>query len=272
MNRKRYHYALVLALGAPLAACRGQDAAHDHASEHPPGHDHHDEGHGHGDTPVVRITRWSERLELFAEHPAAVAGQEVEVLAHFTALDGFRALEQAAVAIELDGELDGEGAPPIRASVSAPARPGIFQLAFTPAQPGLYRGRLVVTGSVEDTVDGIELRVFETAHQAADTAHSEDDGHLIELLKEQQWAVPFATAFATQGALVASIEVAGSVTTPPGGTAEVGAAIAGRVIAPAAGLPRPGAAVRKGQVLATLAPAPSSPEESARAGLAVAEA
>jgi membrane fusion protein, heavy metal efflux system len=265
------HVGHALALAALLASCRGEDARHDHASEHPPGHDHHDEGHGHGDTPVVRVTRWSERLELFAEHPVAVAGQSVDVLAHLTVLDGFRALEQAAVALELDGE----GAPPIRASAPSPVRPGIYSLAFTPARPGVYRGRLVVTGSIEDTVDGIELRVFEDAHQAAESAPPSDHaGHaeLVELLKEQQWAVPFATAFAAQGALIASIEVAGSVATPPGGTADVGAAIAGRVIAPVRGLPRPGDVVRKGQLLATLAPAPSSPEEAARAGLAVAEA
>lgn len=262
--------ALVVVLAGALSSCRDRDAGHDHASEHPPGHDHHDQGHGHGDTPVVRITRWSDRVELFAEHTAAVAGQNVDVLAHLTVLEDFRALEQAGLALELDA--DGGGPAPIRASAAAPVRPGIFALAFTPAQPGLYRGRLVITGSIEDTVDGIELRVFENTHQAAEAAPPEDHGQLIELLKEQQWAVPFATAFAAQGALVASIEVAGSVATPPGGTADVGAAIAGRVIAPVRGLPRPGDAVRKGQLLATLAPAPSSPEEAARAGLAVAEA
>lgn len=261
---------------------------HDHASEHPPGHDHHADDHGHGDTPQVRITRWSERHELFAEHPVAVVGQEVDVLAHLTVLDGFRALDRGQITLELDGPA------PIRAAAKGPARPGIFQLAFVPAQPGTYRGRLVVeAGSPaaaapgtppaaapgdtpqdgpRDAIEGIELRVFATAAEAAAAAPHEDDGDLIELLKEQQWGVPFATAFAGEGALVASIEVAGSVDTPPGGAAEVGAAIAGRVVLPPRGLPRPGQSVRKGQLLATLAPAPSSPEEAARAGLAVAEA
>ena len=63
MSCKRHcragHLGHAFALAALLAACRGQDAGHDHASEHPAGHDHHDEGHGHGDGPVVRITRWS---------------------------------------------------------------------------------------------------------------------------------------------------------------------------------------------------------------------
>ncbi len=266
-----------------LAACRGHDdeAGHDHASDHPPGHDHHADDHGHGDTPRMRITHWSERHELFAEHTVAMVGQEVEVLAHLTVLDGFRALDRGKITLELDGPA------PIRATANTAVRPGIFQLAFVPAQPGTYRGRLVIAGSPgnsaagapaaladtpEDTIDGIELRVFATAAAAGSVTPPEDDGDLIELLKEQQWGVPFATAFAGEANLVASIEVAGSVDTPPGGSAEVGAAIAGRVVVSPRGLPRPGDSVRKGQLLATLAPAPSSPEEAARAGLAVAEA
>lgn len=263
-----------------LAACRGHDdeGGHDHASDHAPGHDHHAEDHGHGDTPRLRITRWSERHELFAEHPVATVGQEVDVLAHLTVLDGFRALDRGQITLELDGPA------PIRATANTAVRPGIFQLAFVPAQPGTYRGRLVIAGSPgngaadappdtpEDTIDGIELRVFATAAEAGAVAPPEEDGDLIELLKEQQWGVPFATAFAGEATLVASIEVAGSVDTPSGGAAEVGAAIAGRVVVSPRGLPRPGDSVRKGQLLATLAPAPSSPEEAARAGLAVAEA
>src|SRR5690606_29537561 len=89
---------------------------------------------------------------------------------------------------------------------------------------------------------------------------------------EQQWGVAFQTAFVGRGTLLESIDIAGSVDTPPGGSAEVGAAIAGRVVAPPRGLPVPGSTVRKGQLLATLAPAPSSPEEAARASLLVAEA
>jgi len=69
-----------------------------------------------------------------------------------------------------------------------------------------------------------------------------------------------------------TVEVSGEVTTPPGGSAELGAPIAGRIVVAAGGLPRPGDEVTAGQLLATLAPAPSSPEAAARASLVVAEA
>jgi RND family efflux transporter MFP subunit len=251
-------------------ACEEKENGHDHSSDHPQGHDHHDEGHGHGGTPMVRITLWSERLELFAEHPVAARGANVEWLAHLTVLDGFRPLERAQARLEL------QGPEPLTAEAKASERAGAYELSIVAKKAGTYRGRLVVSGSVTDTIEGVVLEVHDAAEKSEEheEGEHEDDEHerFIELLKEQQWGVPFATAFAGQGTLIGSIEVAGTVTTPPSGSAEIGAPTAGRLIAPAGGLPRPGDSVRKGQVLATLAPAPSSPEEAARATLAVSEA
>lgn len=254
-----------LAFLAFLFACEGGEDRHQHASDHPAGHDHHAKRHGHGGTPMVRVTRWSERLELFAEHPVAVAGTEVRFLVYLTRLEGFLPLEHAEVRLELDGPRE------LRAETREAVRPGIYRLTFVPAEPGTYRGRVVVNGSVSDVLDGLVLDVAADPAQAS-APEEEQEERFIELLKEQQWGVPFATAFARQGTLTASIEVAGNVATPPGGSAEVGAPIAGRLVAPPRGLPRPGETVSKGQVLATLAPAPASPEEAVRARLAVAEA
>ncbi len=265
MVRRRWLSVLLMAAAMATISCKRRET-HEHASDHPKGHDHHAEGHGHGETPMVRITRWSEELELFAEHPAAVAGKEVVFLAHLTVLKGFQPLEKAEVQLELSGPSA------LSAVALAPDRPGIFRLVLEPRQIGAYRGRLIVKGHVNSVIDGIELEVFEDDRKAAASVVGESDGRLIELLKEQQWGVPFATVFAGRGTVVASIEVAGAIDTPPGGSAEVGAPIAGRVVAPPQGLPRPGEAVRKGRVLASLAPAPSSPEEAARAGLRVTEA
>lgn len=271
MSKNRSHRlltALARVVVIPLAlsgGCKDKEKPHEHAADHPEGHDHHEEGHGHGDTAVVRITRWSERLELFAEHAATPAGSEVELLAHLTVLSDFRALDQASVSLEI-----AEGT--IKAQAQAPVRPGIYKLTFVLPKPGVYRGRLVVSGTVTDAIEGLEFEAFENKEKAAASAPEHEEGRFIELLKEQQWGVPFATEFARKGSLIASIEVAGSVGTPPGGSAEVGAPITGRLIPPARGLPRPGDSVTKGQVLATLAPAPSSPEEAARAGLIVSEA
>jgi RND family efflux transporter MFP subunit len=79
---------------------------------------------------------------------------------------------------------------------------------------------------------------------------------------------------AAEGAVSPSIEVSGTVTTPPDGSADVGATVSGRIVAPPGGLASPGTRVRAGQVLATItaAAAAASPEAGATAGLAVAEA
>jgi RND family efflux transporter MFP subunit len=296
-RRPEWFLIVALALAALSAtACKKHDA-HEHAAEHPPGHDHHEPNHGHDDESVDRITRWSDQFELFAEYPHAEPGKTVVLLAHLTVLDDFRALDDGTVRLDL------EGPALLSAEASAPVRPGIYELKFVPAKAGEYHGRLTVNGKVTGTIEGVEIHVHGSAkadqathdheHPKADEheheharsdehehehargdehEHEHAEGAYIEFLKEQQWGVPFGTAWARSGRLVESIEVAGMVTTPPGGSAEVGAPVAGRLVPPAAGLPKPGDAVRKGQLLATLAPAPSSPEASAHANLAVSEA
>jgi cobalt-zinc-cadmium efflux system membrane fusion protein len=234
------------------------------------GHDHvhAPDDHGHEHAPdAIGITKWTETLELFAEHPPAVVGHEVELLAHLTTLRDFGALEDGTVTLVL------EGPETIRAEVTEALRPGIFRPVFQPRAAGTYRGRLEVHApGIDDTIDGFTIEVHATEAAARAAHREEEDGGRITFLKEQQWRVPFDTAFAARRTLVPSVEVAGTVSTPPDGYAEIGAAIAGRLVAPPDRLPRQGDHVVVGQLLASIAPAPSSPEDAARASLAVAEA
>ena len=259
----------VLAASVVLAGCDGCPS-----HEHPQGDEGHEDAHavlgehGHGEG-AIGITKWTDKVELFAEHPPAVTGQELTFLAHLTILDGFKALENATVTLVLDGPTR------VEARVTEKLRSGIFQPTLTAPAAGTYRGSVVVAGpEVEDTIDGFEIVVHPSTEAAKQASAAPDGGGAepISFLKEQQWQIPFATAFATQDSVVPTIEVAGEVTTPPSGQADVGAAIAGRVVAPSGGLPRPGQAVRRGELLATLAPAPAAPEAGARADLAVVEA
>ncbi len=279
----------LLALGL-LPSCRQERESYEHSKEHVDGHDHHREGHGHGDTPMNRVTKWSNDFELFAEIPPLQSGKLAKILAHVTVLSDFSPLAAGRLTLHATG-------PETFTAISEePLRSGIFELAFTPGAPGTYSAELRVEGPSSGSIGGIELVVAAAGEQASSkhgesehaesehAEHGDDDGHgehsaekadddgVIELLKEQQWGVPFATAFAVEGSLVAGIEVSGSVTTPPNGFAEVGAPIAGRIVSPPKGLPRPGSPVAKGALLATLSPAPSSPEGAARAQLAVVEA
>lgn len=271
------------ALCVASMALDGCEGCHDHDHAAP----HDDEAHGVAHTPhaehgavdnahahdhgeeSISITRWTEKLELFAEHPPAVVDRELSFLAHLTLLEGFKALDDATVTLVLEGPVR------VEARVTEKLRPGIFKPTLTAPPAGTYRGQLVVTGpEVTDTIDGFDVVVHSTVEAAEKAAASKPDGgrEPIRFLKEQQWQVPFKTVFASLDEVLPTLEVAGEVTTPPSGQADVGAAIAGRVVAPEGGLPRPGQAVRRGQLLATIAPAPAAPEAGARAELAVVEA
>src|SRR5690606_11235548 len=107
-------------------------------------------------------------------------------------------------------------------------RSGIYRLELTPPAAGTYRGRLEVVG--DGSVDGFEVLVH-PSEAAASAAVGEDEDGAITFLKEQQWRVPFDTVFAARGTVRPTVEVAGVLTTPPGGSAHVHAPVAGRVTA-----------------------------------------
>lgn len=258
------HILLVVA-SLLVAGCHG----HPHeGDEHPhEGGDHPSGGHGHGDGVAIGITEWSDGgLELFAEHPPAVVGQEVPFLAHVTVLEDFSALADARVRLTLTG-------PAELTADAAMLRSGIYRPAVTPRVPGTYQGTLTILDGGEGSVGPFEVEVY-ADQDAADAAHpgGEDDAGAVSFLKEQQWRVPFATEFAVQGRVRPSVEVSGELTTPPGGVAHVHSPVAGRVMAASAGFPIPGQTVEAGAILATVAPTPGAPEDAARAGLAVVEA
>ena len=79
----------------------------------------------------------------------------------------------------------------------------------------------------------------------------------MPFLKEQQWKTPgFATVFAREGALEATIDVPASIAPAPGRVAIVSAPISGLLDASGiATTPAPGTRVERGQVLALLTPA-----------------
>ena len=249
---------------------RAAPSAFDHASIHPTGHDHHAAGHGH-DQPMRRITLWSATHELFAEHPAAVAGQRLDLLVHLTRLSDFSAVRSGRVSVTLEGPEE------VSAEAKAPIRAGIYRLSVTLPKAGRYRGSLAIAEQRQDAgaaaaIEGIEIIAHADAQSAKGSVQEAEHAGVIELLKEQQWGARFGTAAAEGGRLADSIEVAAIVETPPDGMAEVGAPVAGRLVAPAGGLARPGQVVKKGQLLATLVPTPASPEAAAQAGLMIAEA
>jgi RND family efflux transporter MFP subunit len=264
------HISFVRFCAVFFFALIGAACGDDHPHEEGGGHDHHEgaegeDAHDHGEG-TVGITIFSDSFEIFAEQSLAVAGEPFSLHTHVTALETFTAVTEGTVTLTL------EGPEALSASATAPLRPGIFDITLEPTRAGEYRGRFAVSANgVEEELTGFTVTVHANDEAAGAVPH-EEEGDAVAFLKEQQWRLPFGTTVATLRTLVPSVEVSGEVTTPPGGSAVMGAPIAGRVVVSGGGLPRPGDQVSIGQLLATLAPTPSSPEDAARASLVVAEA
>ena len=53
------------------------------------------------ETPTLAVTNWTDKTELFMEHPPFVAGQTVRFAVHLTRLDDFRAMNAGRPRIEM---------------------------------------------------------------------------------------------------------------------------------------------------------------------------
>ncbi|MFK7999737.1 MAG: efflux RND transporter periplasmic adaptor subunit [Polyangiales bacterium] len=213
----------------------------------------------------MNLTAYGDSLELFARHPPLVAGEALILRSYITDLTRYDPVSATGIEFTLGS---------VSADVQESRVEGLYAISLTAPAAGTYPASVTVPGDDGPrTIAGFDLVVY-ASPEAADAAqsHQPPGAEPLSFTKERQWQVPFATVVAERSSVIPSIDVPGEITTPPSGQAEIGAAIAGRVVAPRNGLPRPGETVRAGQVLATIAPAPASPESAARATLAVIEA
>lgn len=264
----------VLALAALVAACH----SHDHADHAPGGHDDHghdDHGHGHAghgdedELPGLSFTHWTDETELFVELPPLIVGRESPFAAHLTRLGDFAALGAGTVVAVLSG-----GGADERFEVAAPSVPGIFRPVAVPKQAGKRRLAVVlVTPAGADTHDLGEVTVYPDVEAAKRDLGAEEDGPAtITFLKEQQWKLPFGTAWAGEHELRPSVAAWGTLRPRTDGHARVTAPAAGRLVAPDGGPLRLGARVEAGAVVAIIAPLLGGEPDTASLELAVSKA
>ena len=250
----RIFSALLLAIVA--AACGGEDPAPPAESELDP----------------IAVTRWTGKSELFAEYPPLVVGQTSRFAIHLTDISGFKPVTSGQAEVRLEGG----GAAPEIFRVDAPSRPGIFGVDVKPARAG-NRELVIVLKSqaLTDTYRIPNVPVHssqQVARKSIESAAEETEG--ISFLKEQQWALDFATAVAEERPIRESIRVPATIVARPGGAAQVVAPIDGRLLQVAT--LAAGATVAQGQELARLLPPPSTPgdlpqleQQRAEAGVTV---
>ncbi len=220
-----------------------------------------------GPAPVVE-TRWTTRSELFVEYPPLVEGRTSRFAIHFTDLASFEPVRAGQAVVRLSRSPNDVE----EFAVDAPGRPGIFGVDVMPARAGRVRLELLLDApGLTDRHDLGDVTVLDAAAGAALTSVEEPEDAAIPFLKEQQWALDFATAPAERREMGESLELAAEVEPRTGGQVDVTTPVAGRL---AGDLPARavGSTVSVGDTLAEVVPNSGHGEDRPALELDVAEA
>ncbi len=230
-----------VALGV-IAACHRHDEGHGH--EH--GHDHGSAPAEEEEGPSLAITRWTDAYELFVELPAPRPGKSVAYHAHVTRLDGFVAVTEGTFKVRFKTA----GSVAKEAVQTGVKRPGIFVFESPAPAAGTYVLEMAYElGGKTDTFDCGSVTVAEKP-----AAAEEDPASTITFLKESQWKIPFATAWAGERPLASEMELAATVEPAATDQLTVGAPTGGRFFHnPKLSLAE-GLQIKKGDVLGSVAP------------------
>lgn len=185
------------------------------------------------------------------EHKPLIVGKEVGFAAHVTAMATFKAVTEGAVTLTVKME----GGASLTARADKASSPGIFRPVLTPSTAGKCEMSLRVEGpQVADELPVGPCEVFaDPARAKAALGEEAEVPGRISYLKEQQWKTEFATAPAAERELQAGVRANGEIRPVAGKEARLSATSAGRVVMGATA-PVLGMTVKKGQLLATIAP------------------
>jgi membrane fusion protein, heavy metal efflux system len=131
------------------------------------------------EAPMLNVTHWTERTELYMEYPPLVAGQSALFAVHLTRLADFKPVTAGQARVEFAPE---SGGPPASFIGPKPSRPGAFRVEGTPPAAGRYRWALVLDSpEVNDRHDLGVVAVFadESAARAEAAKHPADDAAAI---------------------------------------------------------------------------------------------
>ncbi|MFP5502481.1 MAG: efflux RND transporter periplasmic adaptor subunit [Candidatus Sericytochromatia bacterium] len=244
---------LLLTLLTAPGCKQGADHGHDHA--------HGEGGHDHGPEPRA-LTVFTDKTELFAEHPPLVVGEAVRLAVHLTDLRDWSPVSEG----QLEVVLKSPGGQETVFQAPATASPGLFRPAITPQAAGEYALIFRLTApTLQDTIAAGLVTVHADEDAAASGQAPEEAPEAIAFLKEQQWKIPFMTAPVAAASLEEGVALQGEVRPAAGREVVVTAPAAGRLAVGHGALPMIGQAVRRGQLLAVLTPV--EPVEQDRASL-----
>lgn len=154
-------------------------------------HTHEQEQIDHEEA-TIQITAYNSEFELFAEADSFVLGHSSNILAHFSNLPDFTALEKGIVTVRLivDGKETYQ-------TLDKPTRKGIYSFDLVPETTGM--GELVfdiVTENGNSSMVIPDIVIYLNEHDAchgAETVMSKTNTTVFT--KEQSWKIDFATEF-----------------------------------------------------------------------------
>ena len=220
--------------------------------------------------PSLDVTSWTEKTELYMEHPPLVAAQTARFAVHLTTLADFKALTTGRPHLELTPAAGGSST---ILPGSEALRPGAFRVEGTLPVAGRYQWALVVDApGVADRHELGAITVFPDEATAVADAEKQPaaDPSAFAYLKEQQWTNAFATDRVRTVELRSAVRTPASIEALAGGEAVVAAPAAGRFLADT--LIAIGASVRAGQVLGRLEPRLAGGDDRATLAATVSEA
>lgn len=201
-------------LAISMAACNQHQPESDSNEEH--------------EEAKFQYTAYSNDFELFAEADAFVAGASANVLAYFSSLPDFRALEDGKITLVL--AVNGKE---IQQTLDKPTRKGIYSFNIQPETVGKGSLRFKIAslkGNFELVLP--EITVFantEEAHEAAERAVVSKTNAAV-FTKEQSWKVNFASGYPKNGDFGQVIKTTALVQAAQGNEMVVTAKSSGTVI------------------------------------------
>ncbi|MHC4617796.1 MAG: efflux RND transporter periplasmic adaptor subunit [Planctomycetota bacterium] len=187
----KYRKLIILAIAVLAAAYAGSRIVSTSDSDSTR---HEDAGHGHAHggqhgRKSAQVTVWSDRFEVFLEHPFVIAGTPTEFVTHVTDRVTLQPRRKGPVTFVLS---DGS-ATRTRHVEQTPTRDGIYIPKLTFPKSGMWNVSLVIpVGATKHLVELPALTVYGSQAQV-DRAASPEEIVGISFLKEQQWKIPFAT-------------------------------------------------------------------------------
>ncbi len=153
---------------------------------------HKSNTHEKEEEPKFQYTAYSNDFELFAEADAFVAGETANVLAHFSTLPNFKAVESGKITIVLT--VNGQET---RQTLDKPTRRGIFSFDIKPEVQGKGSMRFqIIADEHSSEVFVPEITVFANETEAREAAKKVviSRTNATVFTKEQSWKIDFSTA------------------------------------------------------------------------------